>query len=72
MARLKEREEAQMRLAYKEIDGKTKKAIEEMRKEEMHESNVRLFGRQITGVHGCELPKFSDQQESREWWKKKF
>jgi len=61
-----------MRLAYKETDGKTKKAIEERRKQEMHESNVRLFGRQTIGVHGCELPKFSNQQESREWWKKKF
>lgn len=71
MNRLKEREEAQMRLAYKETDGKTKKAIEEQRKKEMHESNVKLFGRQTIGVHGCELPKFSNAEESREWWKKK-
>jgi hypothetical protein len=45
MSRLKEREDAQLRIAYRETDGKTKNQIIEQRKKDMHESNVKLFGR---------------------------
>ena len=60
MERLAEREDAHIRLAHKETEGKTKKQIDHQRQKEMHESNVKKFGKQTIGVHGCELPKFSN------------
>ena len=71
MVRLKEREEAFMRIAYREEDGATKKQIDHQRKKEMHENNVKLFGRQTVGVHGCELPQFRTNTDVKEWWKQK-
>ena len=31
-------------------------------------ANTQKFGTQTVGVHGCELPKFSEAKESKTWW----
>jgi len=31
--------------------------------------NTAKFGKITIGLHGCELPKFSESQGSKEWWK---
>ena len=31
--------------------------------------NTAKFGSVTIGLHGCELPKFSETQGSKEWWK---
>ena len=69
MQRLKEREDAYIRIAYKEEDGKTKHQLEEERRREMLEYNMKTFGKVSIGVHGKELPKFSESQSNKEWWK---
>lgn len=74
MQRLKEREDCYLRIAFKEVDGKTKRQIDEERKKEMLENNMRNFGKQCIGVHGKELPKYSDlatEDQTKEWWKLK-
>ena len=45
-------------MAYKDSDGKTKRQINEDRKKEMLEYNMKTFGKVSIGVHGKELPKF--------------
>ena len=40
----------------------------------MHENNIKKFGKVCIGVHGKELPKFSeldDETETKAWWKQK-
>ena len=59
--RLKQRESCFLRVQYKEIDGKTKRKVEEDRKKEMVEYNSKTFGKVAIGVHGKELPKFKDE-----------
>jgi len=60
MQRLKEREDCHLRQAYKqEGHRKTQKQIEEQRKKEMLDYNMKTFGKVAIGVHGKELPKFS-------------
>lgn len=71
MTRLKEREDCHLRLAFKEVEGPTYKKIVEERKREMLENNVKVFGKVSIGVHGVELPKFSDEPDLKEWWKQK-
>ena len=73
MNRLKEREDCYLRIAFKEVDGKTKRQIEEDRKQEMLENNMKKFGKVCIGVHGKELPKYSEtiDDETKQWWKQK-
>ena len=35
----------------------------------MLDNNMQTFGKVATGVHGKELPKFSDDETAKEWWK---
>jgi hypothetical protein len=60
MQRLKEREDCYLRIAFKENDGKTKRVIAEERRKDMLEYNMHTFGKVTIGVHGKELPKFSE------------
>lgn len=60
MLRLKEREDCFLRLNFKEEDGRTKRLLEEERKREMLEYNMKTFGKVSIGVHGKELPKYSE------------
>ena len=57
---MKEREDAYIRIAYKDQESKTKHQLEEERKKEMLEYNMKTFGKVSIGVHGKELPKFSE------------
>jgi hypothetical protein len=68
MERLKEREDCHLRLAFKEVEGSTYKKIVEDRKKEMLENNIKVFGKVSIGVHGVELPKFSEEEGMKEWW----
>ena len=70
MQRLREREDCYIRIAFKEEEGKSKKQLEEERKKEMLDYNMKTFGKVSIGVHGKELPKFSESQ-AKEWWKQK-
>lgn len=71
MQRFKEREDCYLRIAYKEVDGMTKRQVEEERKKEMIDYNMKTFGKVSIGVHGKELPKFSQDHTVKEWWKLK-
>lgn len=73
MQRLKEREDCFLRINFKEEDGKTLRQLEEERKKEMLDYNMRTFGKVSIGVHGKELPKYSETADLnvREWWKLK-
>ena len=31
--------------------------------------NVNKFGEQTIGIHGQELPKYTEMDDSKEWWK---
>lgn len=69
MNRLKEREDCHLRINFKEVEGRTKRQIEEERKKDMLEYNMATFGRVSVGVHGKELPKFSEEPgASKYWW----
>ena len=58
MQRLYERETCFLRIAHKETPSKTKQKLNEERKKEMLDYNMKTFGRVAIGVHGKELPKF--------------
>jgi hypothetical protein len=60
MQRLKERENCFLRIAYNDVDGKTKRQLQEDRKKDMLAYNMETFGKVSIGVHGKELPKYSD------------
>lgn len=34
----------------------------------MVENNTSKFGEQTIGIHGQELPKYSETEQSKEWW----
>ena len=36
----------------------------------MLDYNMKTFGKVAIGVHGKELPKFYDNDDAKEWWKK--
>jgi phage terminase small subunit len=58
-----------LRINYKDTDGFTKRKLEEERKKDMLDYNLNTFGRAAIGVHGMELPKFLEDQTTKEWWK---
>ena len=43
--------------------------IKDKRRGEMILENVNKFGEQTIGIHGQELPKFSQFDNSKEWWR---
>jgi hypothetical protein len=59
-----------LRITYKEVDGKTKRFIEEERKKEMLDYNMKTFGKVSIGVHGKELPRYAEEQDPniKQWW----
>jgi len=68
-ARIEQREMCHLRAQHKEHPGMTKKDIDDRRKQEMIEDMTKKYGNQTVGVHGMELPKFSETNESKAWWK---
>ena len=57
-----------MRIGHKEHDGLTYKKIVEERKKKEVEYNMNTFGNVSIGIHGKELPKFSENKTGQKWW----
>jgi len=47
----------------------TRADIDARRKAEMITDMTKKFGKVTVGVHGMELPKFSETNDSKYWWK---
>ena len=47
----------------------TKKQLDQSRREEMVAANTSKFGNVTIGIHGGDLPKFSDEHQTKEFWK---
>ena len=69
VARLNEREDEIFSKMYSNEDRKTFTKIKEQRRKETNEYNIKTFSKQTIGVHGHELPKFSESEKMKEWWK---
>lgn len=71
MERLYEREEELFADGFLKENRKTYNQIKEKRRNESLEYNLKTFSKQTIGVHGHELPKFSENEELKEYWKNK-
>lgn len=67
--RLAEREDEIFANLFHKEPGKTYEQIKDKRRKETLEYNVAHFSEQPMGVHGHELPKFSDSENNKEFWK---
>jgi hypothetical protein len=67
--RLNERENEIFKNLYKSEEGMTFNKIKEKRRKETNEYNMKTFANQPIGVHGHELPKFSENEDTKEFWK---
>lgn len=43
--------------------------VEQRRRKELIKDMLSKFGTVTVGIHGQELPKFADTDESKQWWK---
>lgn len=69
-ARIIAREDCNLRkLSIQAPSIKTIAEIREKRRADMIMENVSKFGEQTIGIHGQELPKYSELEDSKEWWK---
>ena len=69
-ARINAREDCNLRkLAVLPPSKTTLRDIKEKRRGEMIMENVNKFGEQTIGIHGQELPKYSQFDNSKEWWR---
>ena len=67
--RLNERENEIFKNLYKSEEGMTFNKIKEKRRKETNDYNMKTFANQPIGVHGHELPKFSENEDTKEFWK---
>lgn len=68
--RMIDRENCQLRMIASMPGSKlTRASLDERRKAEMVLENLSKFGAVTVGIHGQELPKFSENSESKKWWK---
>lgn len=67
--RLNGREQCFLRVQHKDLKTKTFSDIRENRRKSMVEENTNKFGEQTIGIHGQELPNYSQNEESKRWWK---
>ena len=67
--RLKEREDEIFSKMYNREEGMTYNKIKDKKKKELFEYNEKTFSNQPIGVHGIELPKFSNDESKKEFWK---
>ena len=67
--RLKEREDEIFSNMYNKEEGMTYNKIKDKKRKELFEYNEKTFSNQPIGVHGFELPKFSDDESKKEFWK---
>jgi hypothetical protein len=69
--RLNEREDEIFANIYSNQQRFSLTKLKEIRKKEMLDSNLKTFSKQTIGVHGHELPKFSENEQTKEFWKLK-
>ena len=69
--RLDDRENEIFDKLYSDNEGKTYSAIKAKQRQESNETNIKKFSKQTLGVHGHELPKFSQSKTMKEFWKHK-
>ncbi len=69
--RLNEREDEIFAQLYSNEPRYTYNILKDKRKKENLEYNLKTFSKQTIGVHGHELPKFSENEDYREYWKHK-
>ncbi len=66
------REETFLRYSYKANQRRTGRILTQERKDQMIQENMHKFGKISIGVHGKELPKFTEKSpmgdDKREWW----
>jgi hypothetical protein len=43
--------------------------VEHRRRKELIKDMLSKFGNVTVGIHGQELPKFAESDESKQWWK---
>lgn len=70
-ARLEDREGCFLRKTYKPegVTGRTKGHIANERKVADVENLTQKYGTVTIGIHGQELPKFNQDETSKEWWR---
>ena len=69
--RLNERENEIFAKIYTDKEGLTYSKIKDQKRKETNEYNIKTFSHQALGVHGHELPKFSESENNKEFWKLK-
>jgi hypothetical protein len=69
--RLNEREDEIFANLYSTEERKTYTKIKEKNKKEANEYNIKTFSKQTLGVHGHDLPKFSENEQLKYFWKNK-
>ena len=69
--RLNEREDEIFAKLYIDKEGLTYSKIKDQKRKEINEYNIKTFSHQALGVHGHELPKFSESETNKEFWKLK-
>lgn len=57
-----------LRLVLGMPEGLTKEKLRARRRKEMLSYNLATFGNVAVGIHGKELPKFSNSQNTKEYW----
>jgi hypothetical protein len=67
--RLKIREDEIFNKLFHKEDGFTYTKLKEMRRIKQNEYNLKTFADHPKGVHGHELPKFSANENTKEFWK---
>ena len=69
--RLNERENEIFAKIYTDKEGLTYSKIKDQKRKETNEYNIKTFSHQALGVHGHELPKYSESEKNKEFWKLK-
>ena len=69
--RLNEREDEIFAKLYSNKEGLTYSKIKNEKRKQINDYNIKTFSKQTIGVHGHELPKFSESETNKEFWKLK-
>ena len=67
--RLKQREDEIFNKLFQSEEGFTLTKLKEQRRLELNKYNLKTFAHRPRGVHGHELPKFSANENTKEFWK---
>lgn len=70
-ARIDGRENCHLRLQAEKPVGLTMGDVTNRRKKELINDMLSKFGNVTVGIHGQELPKFAETEDSKYWWKLK-